>query len=95
MENISYDLTPNDFQTGHKLNIQLKKIQDNFTEMEGLASTSSASTSLAQTILIKSPNNSEDTAENGDWKLYVDESNNFITAKYKDDAWEIVDTNVL
>lgn len=88
MENISYDLTPNDFQTGHKLNVQLKKIQDNFSEIEG-----PASTSLATTILIKSPNNSESTAENGDWKIYVDENNNLITAKYKDDAWEVVDTN--
>lgn len=47
----------------------------------------------SELMLIKSPNNSGVDAEIGDWKFYIDVSNNLLTAKYTASGWVITDTN--
>jgi len=88
MKDIDFNLKTNEYPIGDQVNEELRSIDENFKEILSLDVVNPVST-----ILIKSPGNTAETAENGDWKFYIDDNSNLITAKMKAGAWEITDTN--
>lgn len=88
MQDIKHDLKPNEYQFGATLNEELKKVHDNIQEIVSLDNPLPS-----YAILIKDPGNSSMLPEIYDWKIYVDDNHNLITAKNTADGWEIMDTN--